>query len=89
MPGVAFLRASGASAPSPPSHADGLRHRGGRRSRAIFVVEPQEYHTTPSCGPWRLAATLLDSAMGCAVHSSWPKDGAYTTLEAQGEFVRA
>ena len=34
-------------------------------------------------------ATLLDSAMGCAVHSTMPTDKAYTTLELKVNFVRA
>jgi uncharacterized protein (TIGR00369 family) len=36
-----------------------------------------------------LAATLLDSAMGCAVHSTLPAGAGYTTLEIKVNFVRA
>jgi uncharacterized protein (TIGR00369 family) len=35
-----------------------------------------------------LAATLLDSAMGCAVHSTLPAGAGYTTLELKVNFVR-
>ncbi|MCM3873284.1 MAG: PaaI family thioesterase, partial [Pyrinomonadaceae bacterium] len=35
-----------------------------------------------------LAATLLDSAMGCAVHSMLPAGVGYTTLEIKVNFVR-
>jgi uncharacterized protein (TIGR00369 family) len=35
-----------------------------------------------------LAMTLLDSAMGCAVHSHMPAGGGYTTLEAKTNLVR-
>lgn len=35
------------------------------------------------------AATLLDSCMGCAVHSTLPAGKAYTTLEFKINFVRA
>ena len=38
-------------------------------------------------GGW--AATLLDSALGCAVHSTCAKDEAYTTLELKLNMVRA
>ncbi len=34
-------------------------------------------------------ATLLDSAMGCAVHSTLPAGRAYTTLEFKVNFVKA
>jgi uncharacterized protein (TIGR00369 family) len=33
--------------------------------------------------------TLLDSAMGCCVHTRMPAGGAYTTLEAKTNLVRA
>jgi len=35
------------------------------------------------------AATLLDSCMGCAVHTTLPAGQAYTTLEFKINFVRA
>src|SRR5919107_950866 len=36
-----------------------------------------------------LAATLLDSAMGCAVHTTLPAGAGYTTLEIKVNYVRA
>jgi uncharacterized protein (TIGR00369 family) len=33
-------------------------------------------------------STLLDSAMGCAVHTSLPEGAGYTTLELKVNFVR-
>ena len=36
-----------------------------------------------------LAATLLDSAMGCAVHTTLPDRRGYTTLELKVNFTRA
>ncbi|MBM6594350.1 PaaI family thioesterase [Microvirga pudoricolor] len=36
-----------------------------------------------------MIATLLDSVMGCAVHSQAPLGGAYTTLEIKVNFLRA
>nr|MDJ0896635.1 PaaI family thioesterase [Alphaproteobacteria bacterium] len=35
------------------------------------------------------AATLLDSALGCAVHATLPAGEAYTTLEIKVNYVRA
>ena len=58
--------------------------------RAVFVVEPAEYHYNPiGVVHGGLAATLLDSAMGCAVHSMLPKGAAYTTLEIKVNYIRA
>jgi uncharacterized protein (TIGR00369 family) len=36
-----------------------------------------------------IAATLLDSVMGCADHSTLPAGAAYTTLEIKVNYVRA
>jgi len=33
--------------------------------------------------------TLLDSAMGCCIHTRMPAGGGYTTLEAKTNLVRA
>jgi uncharacterized protein (TIGR00369 family) len=58
--------------------------------RAVFVVEPAEYHYNPiGVVHGGLAATLLDSAMGCAVHSTLPAGAAYTTLAIHVNFIRA
>lgn len=57
--------------------------------RAAFTVEPAEYHYNPiGVVHGGLAATLLDSAMGCAVHSTLPAGAGYTTLEIKVNFVR-
>ena len=58
--------------------------------RAVFTVEPAEYHYNPiGVVHGGLAATLLDSAMGCAVHSVLPAGAGYTTLEIKVNYVRA
>src|SRR5215212_5823735 len=57
--------------------------------RAVFTVEPAEYHYNPiGVVHGGLAATLLDSAMGCAVHSTLPAGAGYTTLEIKVNYVR-
>jgi len=57
---------------------------------AVFSAVPAEYHYNPiGVVHGGLAATLLDSAMGCAVHSTLPPETAYTTLEVKVNFVRA
>ena len=59
------------------------------QGHATFAVEPAEYHYNPiGVVHGGLAATLLDSAMGCAVHSTLPAGSGYTTLEIKVNFIR-
>lgn len=57
---------------------------------AVFQGRPQRHHYNPLGtvhGGW--FATLLDSAVGCAVHSTLPAGRGYTTLEIKINLVRA
>ena len=57
--------------------------------RAVFDGEPGEEHYNPiGVVHGGYAATLLDSAMGCAVHSTLAPGAAYTTLTLETKFVR-
>ena len=57
---------------------------------AMFTVVPAEYHYNPiGVVHGGLAATLLDSAMGCAIHSTLPAGAGYTTLEIKVNVIRA
>lgn len=58
--------------------------------RAVFQGQPQVQHLNPLGtvhGGW--FATLLDSALGCAVHTSLPAGRSYTTAELGINMVRA
>jgi uncharacterized protein (TIGR00369 family) len=58
--------------------------------RVVFAAVPQRSHYNPIGtvhGGW--AATLLDSCMGCAVHSALPAGKAYTTLSLEIKYVKA
>ena len=58
--------------------------------RAVFVGHPSRKHYNPSgTVHGGYAATLLDSAMGCAVHTLVPKGQGFTTLEIKVNYVRA
>lgn len=60
------------------------------KGRAVFAVVPQEFHYNPiGVVHGGLAATLLDSAMGCAVQTKLPAGMGYTTLEVKVNFDRA
>jgi len=57
---------------------------------AIFQGRPQRRHYNPLGtvhGGW--FCTLLDSAVGCAVHSTLPAEKGYTTLELKVNMIRA
>ena len=52
-------------------------------------MEPGEQHYNPiGSVHGGVAATLLDSAMGAAVHSTLPQGTAYVTLEVKFNLVR-
>jgi uncharacterized protein (TIGR00369 family) len=58
--------------------------------RAVFAVTPEEFHYNPiGVVHGGLAATLIDSATGCAVQSTLEPGVAYTTLEVKVNFARA
>lgn len=57
---------------------------------AVFQGRPQRRHYNPLGtvhGGW--FATLLDSAVGCAIHATLPAGKAFTTLELKVNMVRA
>jgi uncharacterized protein (TIGR00369 family) len=56
---------------------------------ARFTLTPAEHHYNPiGSVHGGVAATLLDSAMGCAVHSTLEAGVGYTTVDLQVSFVR-
>jgi uncharacterized protein (TIGR00369 family) len=58
--------------------------------RAVFAGTPGAMHYNPlGVVHGGYAATLLDSACGCAVHASLTGEQAYTTLELKVAFHRA
>jgi uncharacterized protein (TIGR00369 family) len=58
--------------------------------RVVFACVPAEFHYNPiGMVHGGLAATLLDSAMGCAVHSTLPAGAKYSTLELKVSYLRA
>ena len=60
------------------------------KGRAVFRGVPQEFHYNPlGTVHGGYGATLLDSAMGCAVHSVLDAGDTYTTLEFKINFLRA
>jgi uncharacterized protein (TIGR00369 family) len=58
--------------------------------RVAMELDPAEFHYNPLASVHGgIVATLLDSVMGCAVHSTLPRGRGYTTLEIKVNYVRA
>ena len=76
--------------PPPPITAlMGFRAAMFEEGRAVFEGEPAEYLYNPiGVVHGGYAMTLLDSALGCAVHSTLGIGERYTTLEVKTNFVR-
>lgn len=54
-----------------------------------FIFEPKEFHYTQmGCVHGGMISTLLDTAMGCALHTLLDKGTAYATLELKVNFLR-
>jgi uncharacterized protein (TIGR00369 family) len=57
--------------------------------RALFAVQPSEWMYNPiGSVHGGVAATLLDSCMGCAVHSTLQAGVGYTTTDLQVRYIR-
>ncbi|MBK7896835.1 MAG: PaaI family thioesterase [Anaerolineaceae bacterium] len=56
---------------------------------AVFEIDCSEFHYNPiGTVHGGVIATLLDSAMSCAVHTLLPAGSGYTTVEMKVNFVR-
>jgi len=58
--------------------------------RAVFAMEPAEWMYNPiGSVHGGIAATILDSCMGCAVHTTLEAGVAYTTTDLHVRYIRA
>jgi uncharacterized protein (TIGR00369 family) len=92
LSGLDYLRAMMAGdLPAPPIMATlGFELVEVEEGRAVFACDPGEHHMNPiGSVHGGLAATLLDSATGVAVHTTLPAGVGYTTLDLHVTFVRA
>jgi uncharacterized protein (TIGR00369 family) len=59
------------------------------RGRAVFALEPAEWMYNPiGSVHGGIAATILDSCMGCAVHTTLEAGVGYTTTDLQVRYAR-
>ncbi len=92
MAGIDFIRkVSSGELPAPPMAVLlGMDIAEVEEGRVVFTATPGERHYNPiGVVHAGLAATMLDSAMGCAVHTKLPAGTGYTTLETKFNLDRA
>jgi uncharacterized protein (TIGR00369 family) len=91
MAGLDYVRAIAAGELPPPPIAVLMRMQPieVEPGRAVFEGEPGEEHYNPiGVVHGGYASTLLDSALGCAVHTTLPSGVGYTTLALEVKLVR-
>ena len=89
--GITFLKAlQSGELPQPPfAVLLGISITEVSEGRVVFTTEPSEYHYNPlGTVHGGVMATLLDSALGCAVQSMLPAGTSYTTLELKVNYLR-
>ena len=91
MSGLSFLRAiTAGDLPAPPiSRMLGMGRIDAEEGEVVVHLEPEEYHYNP-LGTMHggVMATLLDTATGCAVHSTLPAGYGYTCAAIEDREVR-
>jgi len=91
LSGLEFIKAVFDGTLPPPPIAATMEFKGAEvdEGRAVFVGDPGEYLYNPiGVVHGGFAMTLLDSAMGCAVHTTLAAGEGYTSLETSVNFVR-
>ncbi len=91
MSGIEFLRAirDGLLPPPPIFSLMDLAIADIEEGKVVIQTRPAEYHyNTIGVVHGGLAATLLDTAMACAIHATLASHVAYTTLELHINYVR-
>ena len=91
LSGLEFLqRVAAGELPAPPmASLMDIRITEVARGRVVFEGTPQEFHYNPlGMIHGGMAATLLDSALGCCVNSCLEAGDLYTTLELKINYLR-
>ncbi len=91
LSGIEHMRAiaNGTLPPPPIAQLLGFTILEADRGRATFATEPAEWMYNPiGMVHGGIAATILDSCMGCAVHTSLEAGVGYTTTDLQVRYLR-
>lgn len=92
MSGLEYLQAMGdGKIPFPPLlHTLDFKPTHLEKGKVIFSFQPQEFHYNPIGGVHGgVISAILDSAMGCTLHSILEAGSGYTTLELKVNFLKA
>jgi uncharacterized protein (TIGR00369 family) len=82
--------AAGELPPPPIAELLGMTITLAERGHVIFALEPAEWMYNPiGSVHGGIAATMLDSSLGCAVHTTLEAGVGYTTSDLQIRYVRA
>lgn len=90
--GLEIMRAaaSGKTPPPPISSLVGMAIETVEEGRVVFTLTPAEYQYNPlGTVHGGIIATVLDSALGCCIHTTLPAGKTYTTLEIKINYVAA
>ncbi|MDX6653886.1 MAG: hypothetical protein QOH18_587 [Solirubrobacterales bacterium] len=91
MAGLDYMRAlvAGELPPAPIAVTMNMRPTELEEGRVVFAGQPGEEHYNPiGVVHGGYAATILDSVLGCAVHTTLPAGVAYTSLGLEVKYVR-
>ncbi|BCW90411.1 hypothetical protein sos41_35800 [Alphaproteobacteria bacterium SO-S41] len=92
MTGLEFISRSlaGADRPAPIGATIDMRTVSVKEGEVVFSLVPQEFHYNPlGTVHGGILSTLLDSAAGCAVHTTLAKAQGWTSLTLEVKFIRA
>jgi uncharacterized protein (TIGR00369 family) len=92
LDGLDYIRriAAGTMPPPPIAELLGFSIVDAGPGRAVFAMQPAEWMYNPiGSVHGGVAATILDSCMGCAVHTTLEAGVGYTTSDLQVRYIRA
>jgi uncharacterized protein (TIGR00369 family) len=92
LSGLDAIRAvmAGELPPPPFAAALGMSITVVEPGRVVFALEPAEWMYNPiGSVHGGIAATMLDSSLGCSVHTTLPAGVGYATSDLQVRYVRA
>jgi uncharacterized domain 1 len=92
LPGLDYLRAmaDGALPPPPVASLLGMRIESVDEGVVVFALDPHESHYNPlGVVHGGVLSTLLDTVLGCAVHTLLPAGWGYTSIDLNVSYLRA
>jgi uncharacterized protein (TIGR00369 family) len=92
LSGLDYITAIAAGTLPPPPIAQllGFEILEAQEGRAVFALKPAEWMYNPiGMVHGGIAATILDSCMGCAVHTTLEAGVGYTTTDLHVRYIRA